>query len=217
MVHDLGKAQTSLAGQFRNERVKVMQNLKCWLVFKVAVIGFFAFLSFGFASSIQVGKVNQSDALIAIVQSPTGLLIYVCGGANDWSSHTSWFSGAINEDGTFTFAGQNGLSISGKVSEKASRGELYLANGDHTPWQSLAVSDEGIAGLYRLASDTEVAGFIVAENKDSVGSIRLIRPAATEVLPLRLESELGVAALSELSVCYLFEAQETCLVLPKFQ
>lgn len=177
-----------------------------WVLFQVAL-----------ASSVQIGKVNHSDALIAIVQNEENLLIYVCGGEQDWASHTSWFRGTKAEDGSFYLTGQDGLSISGQLAENAAKGQLILADGQTASWQSLAISEESPAALYRYASETEVAGFIVAQSQESVGSIRLIRPAVTEVLPLWLESDLAALALPEVKVCYLQEAGESCLSLQKFQ
>ncbi|MCA9837887.1 MAG: hypothetical protein KC422_13300 [Trueperaceae bacterium] len=170
-------------------------------------------LSSALASTFYVGQISNSDALIFVTETENSLLIYVCGGASDWATHTSWFSGELESDNSFSIGGQDGLAISGQLEGKAAKGQVNLANGTSFSWIAYEVLPDGPEGLFRFASETEVAGFILGKNGENVGSIRLIKPAATVVLPLRLEaiSDDGVLA------CYSFEGQEICVDIPEFQ
>lgn len=167
------------------------------------------------AATLLLGKVHDSDALIALVFQAEELIVYVCGGSEDWQTHSSWFQGSWDAQGEFSLSGQDGLSIEGKWSGRAARGILRLTDGSTASWQALAAQDDSSAGLYRLADDERVAGFIVLAG-ESVGSIRLIRPAAAFVLPLRLEAGIDIGRAKAVRLCYSLEAKDYCFEAPKF-
>ena len=176
-----------------------------------------AFLNLSLAAGILVGRVNGSDALIALVANGNELLAYVCGGPADWQTHTSWFKGDLSANGSFSLNTDN-LWLNGTILGQAARGVLELADGSRLSWQALSPQKDSPAGLYRMADSEAVTGFIVNNELESVGSIRLIKPNAQAlVLPVFLKGSLPAETITGVDVCYSNEGQESCLFTPRFE
>jgi hypothetical protein len=137
-----------------------------------------------------VGKIANSDALIALTIDADGLVAYSCGGPQTWQTHTSWF---LPVDATVTTSTQGpsatlpptasarGLTLAGTVDGQTAQGTLTLADGSVVPWQAQKVKRGSGAGLFVFEDTVERAGLIIAPDGTQAGVFSASTGDATSV------------------------------------
>jgi len=114
--------------------------------------------------SAWVGKVEDTDAFIALVSNGTELTAYVCGGPV-----SQWFHGQAGVDqldlvaGTVDLSAGSGAKLQAQLTQETASGSVTLADGQTYAFQ--ATQATGDAGLYRseetVDNEKSVGGWVV--------------------------------------------------------
>ncbi len=122
-----------------------------------------------------VGKIANTDALIALVINEDGMVVYTCGGENTWQSHTAWFypvfDAPLSSSGTIpNTANAKGLEVAGNFDGETAVGTLKLEDGSSLTWAAKRVNPNSGAGLYTQTEDGNLGGLIVDNDGVSQGT-----------------------------------------------
>jgi hypothetical protein len=121
-----------------------------------------------------VGKIENSDALIAIVRDENSFIAYICGGKSTWQTHTGWFrSDTISAKGNF-LESSSGLKFSANFADSSAKGTLTLKDGTTLSWSTEAAKKD--AGLFVLEEAGLLAGVITDNDGNVAGTARAIDP-----------------------------------------
>jgi hypothetical protein len=128
-------------------------------------------------SPVFVGKILGSDALIALVINPEGVVVYTCGGSSTWETHTAWFypvfETALGASGLIPKTSAKGLELDGSFGEQSASGTLQLENGTQLAWSASRANPNTGAGLYAYTEEGNLGGLIVDNDGASAGTFAL--------------------------------------------
>ena len=108
---------------------------------------------------VYVGKVAESDAVVAAVSDGEHVAFYLCGGAETYATHTRWFKGAIDEGGAFSIE-NDGFVAKGDLTSQS--GTVKIAAGETWAW-SLRPAEGEIEGLYEAMDGSCRTGAVAAD------------------------------------------------------
>lgn len=135
-----------------------------------------------------VGKIEGTDALIAVSAHRAALVAYTCGGSGSFTTHTGWYSGELVGAGTSSTATEDrlplmptgrlptlqsaaGLTLDATIEGTKAHGTITLFDGSRRRFS--AERARGTAGLYALQSDeSTLVGLIVTNDGQMAGSAR---------------------------------------------
>ncbi len=121
-----------------------------------------------------VGKIENSDALIAIVRDENSFIAYICGGKSTWQTHTGWFrSDTISAKGNY-LESSSGLKFSANFADTSAKGTLTLNDGTALSWSTESAKKE--AGLFVLEEAGLLAGVITDNDGNVAGTARAVDP-----------------------------------------
>lgn len=92
-----------------------------------------------------VGAIASTDARLSVATSGDRLVAYVCGGPQTLETHTRWFEGRAEEDGTFSLSKDEWV-LAGTLSEGTASGTLQGPQGAALGWT--AQDEGGSTGLF---------------------------------------------------------------------
>ena len=154
-----------------------------------------------------VGRVDGTDAILAVASDGSTITAYVCGGPTTNATFSRWFHSPA---GASFAADQDGWHIEGELGASAS-GVLLDPAGNRFAWRTLAASPGTSLGLYRASgpSGDGVVGAIVGPVEAASGPLPVqgawidARGQRWQVTPLRplepeqdLRSGFGVQVVS---------------------
>lgn len=117
-----------------------------------------------------VGKLDGSDALVAVTVAGNDVVAYACGGALTISVHTRWYSGTLDGD-SVELTSDDGASGIIKFSGKTVSGNLVQPDG-----QVLTLFDTALRGsdtasaLFSVVDEGCRTGVIVKEDSPGAGA-----------------------------------------------
>lgn len=116
-----------------------------------------------------VGKVQGSQAFIALVRSENKLIAYVC----DGKEQVQWFRGAVGPNGALEVRTEAGWRLLGALSAEGVKGTVTFADGKTLEYSATPATGE--AGLYRYEATVDGArylgGWIIDQKGEQRGSV----------------------------------------------
>jgi hypothetical protein len=104
-------------------------------------------------ASVAVGRIEDSDAVVALVRDGDGIVLYVCGGAATLDDWTRWFHG----DAGTVVPGANGWTV--EIDDSEPSGVVRDPEGE--PHEFVATPVSGTAGLYTAVDASCRTGVVV--------------------------------------------------------
>src|SRR5262245_54047600 len=90
---------------------------------------------------LYVGTVVGTEDVVAAVSEAGNVTVYVCGGADDFATHTHWFSGAHDEQGRLALDAGGGWSIRGTLDFETAFGEISGPDTANVTWSAARAGD----------------------------------------------------------------------------
>ena len=139
-------------------------------------------------SGVYVGRIADSDALIAIVVEDDGFAAYTCGGEDSWQLLTGWYSGTMTAGQIDGLSGTTGWHLNATRRDDRWSGTVTRLD------QSFSFSAEPAApgtaaGLYLLDTSTREAGLIIDNDLNTAGVYYGKRSGATSTVSVRDDLE----------------------------
>lgn len=103
------------------------------------------------ATETWVGRVSDSDVVVAVVRGESSVRAYMCGGPTSFATRSRWFNGSADESGAFE-ATADGWTFASELGEEEASGTLTPAIGEVLSFSAVAVEADGTAGLYGAQS-----------------------------------------------------------------
>jgi len=130
-----------------------------------------------------VGRVDGSDAFVAVVADGERLFAFVCDGTDDGAGVWEWFRGTLDGDHA-QLTNAAGQTLVVELAGDAVLGSVTFADGVAYPFVTEAAI--GDAGLYRLdetlGDRAVVGGWIVLNDGDLRGQAGLIDPGSDHLI-----------------------------------
>ncbi len=114
-----------------------------------------------------VGRMDSSDAWVAIRADGGKLAAYVCGGPDTLETHTRWWSGAAAADVSLE---SDGWTIEATLGGGQAGGTLTDVDGNEEAFSLDELPDGGVAGLFTGFDSDCRAGVIVQEDESVQGA-----------------------------------------------
>jgi predicted RNA-binding Zn-ribbon protein involved in translation (DUF1610 family) len=114
--------------------------------------------------TVFIGRIPNSDALIAIATKERRVLAYVC----DGKKISEWFKGVVNEDNSLELQSKSGASLIVQINPKSAQGTLELSSGNYV---FSALPTRGKAAFYRSEGANRVAGWVILPNGTTKSAI----------------------------------------------
>lgn len=153
------------------------------------------------ATSVYVGAVSGSDAMIGIAVAGDKALAYVCGGAKSFRTDTEWIAGRYDAAGGRLDLRGKRWSVSATITERA-QGTIDDGRGRKLAWTASAPLEDSLAGVYATLDTGCRTGVIVREHGGSAPEVQgafcdasgNIIAQVTPILPLELTAS-GIEVL----------------------
>jgi hypothetical protein len=114
--------------------------------------------------TVFIGRIPNSDALIAIATKERRVLAYVC----DGKQVSEWFKGVVNDDNSLELQSKSGASLIVQINQKSAQGTLELSTGNYV---FSALPTRGKAAFYRSEGTNRVAGWVILPNGTTKSAI----------------------------------------------
>ncbi len=136
----------------------------------IALIGIFNFpkASIPEIRTVFIGRIPNSDAVIAIATKERRVLAYVC----DGKKISEWFKGAISDDNSLELQSKSGANLIVQINQKSAQGTLELSTGNYV-FSALPTREK--AAFYRSEGVNRVAGWVILPNGTTKSAIRIDR------------------------------------------
>ena len=165
-------------------------------------LGFTALLAFFSAARAETytGKLEGTDAFIAVITSADRVVIYTCDGQN----FAQWFRARLVSSPLEVVSTDGEVKLTARISTRLVSGTLFLEDGKVHPFKALRSASP--AGLFRsetlLEGANYIGGWVVLPNGEQRGSIMgggLIRPAGAMRQTPNAPAQSSFEGLGELS------------------
>ena len=118
-----------------------------------------------------VGKVNDTDAFIALLIRENEGIVYACNGDEEIYE---WFRGSIDESTKINLNNNDGAQVSAEFTNDSFEGEIILRNGNMHSFTATP-SNQDSSGIYHLTGDTAIqneieGGWIVNSEGEERGA-----------------------------------------------
>lgn len=166
------------------------------------------------ATRMYSGRVNDTQALVALIIHDSEVIAYVCDGIEGDATISGWFEGLVQDgmidlplvSGTSYEGTGAGRRLTGNVQNGAIEGEYILEDGTTRSYRAELNPENTPGGLYVSADDESTTGVVVTNEGEAQGLSRsadtgwTARVTLPDALPTKLTSggTLNVEVLSKL-------------------
>ncbi|HEY3255996.1 MAG TPA: hypothetical protein VGJ91_18685 [Polyangiaceae bacterium] len=112
---------------------------------------------------VWVGTVQDSDAMLGVVESRGAASLFLCGGPSSFASQTHWFFSPTGLDSAFSMT-DGGFQLEGSTSSDQIVGTLRQDSGDTHSFSVQQVNGALLAGVYDALGPCGHLGLIVLPN-----------------------------------------------------
>jgi hypothetical protein len=110
-----------------------------------------------------VGRLQGTDAVIAVVRSGGTVMAYACGGPSTYATQTNWFPAAAATAGAFQLQ-HAGWSLAGGAAGDGFAGSLVAPDGASFAWNASPVGADTAAGLYAVSDEGCRTGVVIIQS-----------------------------------------------------
>jgi len=110
-----------------------------------------------------IGDVDETTAMVGLIQDGDQVSAYVCGREDTLQTHTRWFHGTLSEDGISVSMEAEGWHLEGALTAEVFDGVLSDPDGEPASISIDASSADAMTGLYSVLDAGCRAGLLVLE------------------------------------------------------